>query len=552
MRRFQGKGVCGGVAIGKTAVLHRASPTVTKTHICDIDGELRRLQGAMHRAKEQLSVLCGETKQMLGEDEAQIFEIHAMMLEDEDFTDAVFEMIGTTHCNAEYAVQTVAAQFAERFSSMEDAYMQARSADVRDIGNRLLQCLTAHADSTVGLTAPCILCADDLTPSETAGLKPHTVLGFATAGGSANSHTAILARSMNIPAIVGLGKEFFHALRDGETILLDGDTGECILSPDAATLLAAQEKQNRIARRMAALHALREEKTVTQDGAEIALYANIGHPNDVHGALQNGAEGIGLFRSEFIYLSQHSFPDEITQFCAYREVLEQMQQRRVIIRTLDIGADKQAAYFRLPHEENPALGVRGIRLCLNQTEVFLTQLRALYRASVYGRLAIMFPMITTADELKQTLALCRQVEAELTAEGIPFSRTMEFGIMIETPAAALISDQLAGSVDFFSIGTNDLTQYTLACDRQNPKLDHLNEPPHEAVLRLIDMTVRNAHDRGIWVGICGELAADPALTERFLRGGVDELSVSPKDILPLREKIRSFSLELPAPHSKKD
>lgn len=551
MIRFQGKGVCGGVAIGKIAVLRRAPLTVTKTQIGSPNTELLRLQRAVQTATQQLSALSSETKQTLGDEEAQIFEIHAMMLEDEDFISAITETITASGCNAEYAVQSAATEFAARFSAMEDAYMQARAADVRDIGNRLLRCLTSHTEATPDRNAPCILCADDLTPSETAGLRSDTVLGFATAGGAANSHTAILARSMNIPAIVGLGTDFFDALQEGEILLVDGDTGECILAPDEAAIRAAEEKQSRIARRIASLHALKSEKTITKDGTKIELYANIGSAQDVNTALQNGAEGIGLFRSEFLYLQQSTCPDEITQMNAYRAVLEQMPRRKVIIRTLDIGADKQAPYLHLPPEENPALGVRGIRLCLEQSALFLTQLRALYRASVYGRLGIMFPMITTVDELEETLTLCKRAEAELTAEEIPFSRSIEFGIMIETPAAALISHELAQKVDFFSIGTNDLTQYTLACDRQNPRLEHLNEPPHEAVFKLIEETVHSAHANGIWVGICGELAADAALTEALLRMGVDELSVAPKDILPLREKIRSLSLgELP--HSKKD
>lgn len=540
MRRFNGKAVCGGVAMGKVRLMQRKGIISEKTVVHDTAAEQNRLQQAVTRAREQLLALAEQTKTQLGESQAQIFEIHAMMLEDEDFMGCIEETITQQHCNAEYAVQHAAAVFAEGFAAMEDAYMQARAADVKDIGARLLQNLSHQQDTAELDASPCILCADDLSPSETAGLSADTVLGFATALGSTNSHTAILARSMNIPAIVGLGNDFLAALQEGETILVDGDTGECILAPDAQTIRAAEEKQNRIAQRIAALHTLRTAETITADGKKIRLYANIGGAKDMKQALQNGAEGIGLYRSEFLYLQQDALPDEETQYRAYRRLLEQMPTSLVIIRTLDIGADKQIPYLPLPHEENPALGVRGIRLCLARPELFRTQLRALYRASVHGKLGLMFPMITEAAELRQTLAICAQVRESLRQEGIPCGEQIQHGVMIETPSAAICSAELAPLVDFFSIGTNDLTQYTLACDRQNPQLEYLHGASSQAVLKLIADTVKNAHEQGIWVGICGEMAADTALTENLLQMGVDELSVSPKDILPLRQHICSL------------
>ncbi len=540
MTRFYGKAVCGGVAIGKVQLLHRTQIQSDKTEIYDTEAEIKRLQKAVTIAREQLLALSEQTKEQLGVSEAQIFEIHAMMLEDADFIGCIQDTITEQRCNTEYAVQQAATEFAAGFAAMEDAYMQARAADVKDIGARLLRCLSHQQDTNAKRNTPCILCADDLSPSETAGLSTNTVLGFATAHGSTGSHTAILARSMNIPAIVGLGDDFLAALHDGERILVDGDTGECVLSPDEQTIRAAEEKQNRIAERIAALHTLRTAETITADGKKITLYANIGNANDMQQALQNGTEGIGLYRSEFLYLQQTDLPDEDTQYHAYRRLLEQMPQSRVIIRTLDMGADKQIPYMHLPHEENPALGVRGIRLCLARREMFCTQLRALYRASVHGKLSIMFPMITTVEELQETLAICEDARTMLREKSIPYADQIEHGVMIETPSAALLSAELASLVDFFSIGTNDLTQYTLACDRQNPQLEHLHATPSEAVLQLIAGTVENAHTNGIWVGICGEMAANPALTERFVQMGIDELSVSPRDILPLREHIRSL------------
>ncbi len=542
MTRFYGKGVCGGVAIGKVQQLKRAQTDHTKRRIDDTNAELHRLEAAITTARIQLLTLSAQTKAQLGDAEAQIFEIHAMMLEDVDFTEAITDCIRNEQCNAEYAVESAAKAFAQNFAAMDDTYMQARAADVKDIGERLLRCLSDAESTSNPSVGDCILCADDLSPSETAELSGNAVLGFATAHGSTGSHTAILARSMNIPAIVGLGTEFLSSLHDGDTLLLDGDTGECIVSPDAQTIRNAEEKQNRITERMAALHILRNVETVTADGKKIALYANIGNVNDMQQALQNGAEGIGLYRSEFLYLQQPTLPNEEVQYRAYRQMLEQMPNQKVVIRTLDIGADKQVSYLQLEHEENPALGLRGIRLCLARPELLRTQLRALYRASIHGRLCIMFPMITTAEELQSTLSVCKDVRETLQAEKSPFSNDVEHGIMIETPSAAILSSQLAKQVDFFSIGTNDLTQYTLACDRQNPKLEYLHAKPAQAVNDLIAYTVKNAHSNGIWVGICGELAAHTELTKNFIALGVDELSVSPKDILPMREHIRNLHM----------
>lgn len=540
MRRFYGKAVCGGVAIGKVLVMQHKELQQEKMEIQNTKAEQNRLQQAIEHAKEQLQGLAAQTKAQLGEAQAQIFEIHSMMLEDEDLIGCMKETITQQHCNAEFAVQHATAVFAARFAAMNDPYMQARAADVKDIGSRLLRCLSHRQDTAITGAARCILCADDLSPSETAGLSTESVLGFATAQGSASSHTAILARSMNIPAIVGLGDAFLSALQDDTTILIDGDTGECILAPDAQTIHKAEEKQNSIAKRNAALHTLRTAKTITADGKTIRLYANIGNEKDIQQALQNGAEGVGLYRSEFLYLQQNALPDEETLYHAYCHLLQQMPTSLIIIRTLDIGADKQIPYLPLPHEENPALGVRGIRLCLARPQLFVTQLRALYRASVYGKLGIMFPMITQAEELQQALAICAQVRQTLRKEGIPFCENTAHGVMIETPAAAICSAELASLVDFFSIGTNDLIQYTLACDRQNPQLEYLHSATSAAVMQLMAKTIQNAHAKGIWVGVCGEMASDPARTKTLLQMGVDELSVSPKDILPLRAHIRNL------------
>ncbi len=540
MRRFYGKAVCGGVAIGKVLLMQHKELQQEKTEVHDTKAEQDRLQQAIENAKKQLQALATQTKAQLGEAQAQIFEIHSMMLEDEDFIGCIKETITQQRCNAEYAVQHATAVFAARFAAMNDSYMQARAADVKDIGNGLLRCLSHRQDTVITGVADCILCADDLSPSETAGLSTESVLGFATEQGSASSHTAILARSMNIPAIVGLGDTFLSALQDDITILIDGDIGECILAPDAQTIRKAEEKQNSIAKRNAALHTLRTAKTITADGKTIRLYANIGNENDIQQALQNGAEGVGLYRSEFLYLQQDALPDEETQYHAYCHLLKQMPTGLIIIRTLDIGADKQMPYLPLPREENPALGVRGIRLCLARPQLFVTQLRALYRASVHGKLGIMFPMITKTEELQQALTICAQVRQALRKEGIPFCENTAHGVMIETPAAAICSAELAPLVDFFSIGTNDLIQYTLACDRQNPQLEYLHNATSAAVIRLMAETIQNAHAKGIWVGVCGEMASDPALTKTLLQMGVDELSVSPKDILPLRAHIRDL------------
>ena len=428
------------------------------------------------------------------------------------------------------------------FSAIDDSYMQARSADVRDISNRLILCLKETGQSSLIADEKVIICADDLAPSETVALEKDKVLAFVTAHGSYNSHTAILARNMNIPAIIGVGGEFLNAIEDGELAIANGFTGEFIVHPDEKILEEAKAKQREEEEKRELLEKLRGKDNVTLDGTKINIYANIGSVEDVGAVLVNDAGGIGLFRSEFLYLGREDYPSEEEQFKAYKRVLESMASKKVIIRTLDIGADKQADYFNLDKEENPALGLRAIRLCLTRPEMFKTQLRALYRASIYGKLGIMFPMITSTEELEQIFSLCEEVKAELTADGLKYSDTIELGIMIETPAAAVISDQLAPMVDFFSVGTNDLTQYTLACDRQNPKVDPFCDIHHEAILRLIEMATQNAHKNGAWIGICGELAADTRLTERFLRMGIDELSVSPSFVLKVRDVVRKLDL----------
>ncbi len=543
MAVFKGKGVYGAVAVGKALIFKRQAAQVRRVSVQDTEHELERVNSAKELAVQQLEQIHEKALKEVGETNAEIFEIHIMMLDDEDYNESIKSIIETQKVNAEYAVAVTSDNFAEMFSSMDDAYMQARSADVKDISNRLIACLTDSGDNTSVLDDKMIVCADDLAPSETVSLDKDKVLAFVTAFGSSNSHTAILARNMNIPAVIGVGQEFLDALEDGCLVGVDGHTGEVFVSPDEQTVRQLEQKQAEDIRKKQLLQELKGKENVTLDGTKINIFANIGGVGGIGAVFANDAGGIGLFRSEFLYLESEDYPTEEQQFQAYKKVLESMSGKKVVIRTLDIGADKQIDYFRLDKEDNPALGFRAIRICLTRPELFRTQLRALYRASAFGELGIMFPMITSVSEVQKCLDMCEQVRNELSAEGIRFNESTELGIMIETPAAAVISDKLAPMVDFFSVGTNDLTQYTLACDRQNAKLEPFVDTHHEAVLRLIEMSAKNAHANNAWIGICGELAADLSLTEEFLKMGIDELSVSPPFVLPLREKVRSISLK---------
>ena len=543
MTVFKGKGVYAAVAIGKVSVFKRQAASVRREKIQDTAKELERVEKAKALAIEQLSAIHEKALKEVGETNAEIFEIHIMMLEDDDYNDSIKSIIETQQVNAEYAVAVTSDNFADMFASMEDAYMQARAADVKDISNRLIACLNGSGAAAVSSDEMMIVCADDLAPSETVSLDKDKVLAFVTAFGSSNSHTAILARNMNIPAVIGVGEEFLSAITDGDMMIVDGHTGEVFVSPDEQTIEKLKAKQAEDTRKKQLLQQLKGKENVTLDGTKIKIFANIGGVGSIGSVLANDAGGIGLFRSEFLYLESEDYPTEEQQFAAYKKVLESMAGKQVIIRTLDIGADKQIDYFKLDKEDNPALGFRAIRICLTRPEIFRTQLRALYRASVYGDLGIMFPMITSVSEVEKCKAMCGEVKAELKAEGIPINENTQIGIMIETPAAALVSDKLAPLVNFFSIGTNDLTQYTLACDRQNAKLETFVDTHHEAILRLIEMSAKNAHEHGAWIGICGELAADTTLTETFLRMGIDELSVSPPFVLPLRERVRAIDLK---------
>ena len=543
MKVFKGKGVYGAVAVGRAQVFKRQEAQVRRIRVDDTAAELERLEAAKAMAIEQLSDIYEKALREVGETNAQIFDIHMMMIEDDDYNDSIKGIIETQSVNAEYAVAVTSDTFAEMFASMEDSYMQARSADVRDISNRIIACLSDSEKSEHQAEECMIVCADDLAPSETVSLDKDKVLAFVTAYGSANSHTAILARNMNIPAVIGIGEEFLNELEDGVQLIVDGHTGTVITDPDEVTVQQYTKKQQEDAHKKALLQELKGKENITKDGTSIKIFANIGGVDEIGAVLANDAGGIGLFRSEFLYLESSDYPDEEQQFRAYKKVLESMAGKKVIIRTLDIGADKQIDYFGLDKEDNPALGLRAVRICLTRPEIFRTQLRALYRASVYGSLGIMFPMINSVSDVEKCLAACEQAKSELAAEGVPFSDSVETGIMIETPAAAIISDRLAAMVDFFSVGTNDLTQYTLACDRQNAKLEPFIDTHHEAILRLIELSAKNAHEHGAWIGICGELAADTSLTETFLRMGIDELSVSAPFVLPLREKVRSISLK---------
>ena len=542
MEKYQGKSVYGAIAVGRISIFKRQDVQVKRIKVEDINAEIARLEAAKENAIAQLQEIYEKALREVGEVNAQIFEIHMMMVEDDDYNEAIIEMIHGQNVNAEYAVAVTADNFAEMFSSMDDSYMQARAADVRDISNRIIACMSdVGCDNSVS-DEKVIICADDLAPSETVSLDKDKVLAFVTAHGSSNSHTAILARNMNIPAIIGVGEQFLGQIKDGDMAIADGFAGQFIWNPDEETLAAAKQKLEAESEKKALLQKLKGKENITFDGTRINIYANIGSVDNIGAVLLNDAGGIGLFRSEFLYLENNDYPTEEEQFKVYKRALESMATKNVIIRTLDIGADKQADYFKLDKEENPALGLRAIRLCLSRPEIFKVQLRALYRASVYGKLGIMFPMITSVSELEEILAICEQVKKELTADNIEYADSIELGIMIETPAAAIISDKLAAMVDFFSVGTNDLTQYMLACDRQNPHIERFCDPHHEAILRLIEMSAQNAHKYGAWIGICGELAADTTLTETFLRMGIDELSVSPSFVLKVRDAVRKIDL----------
>lgn len=542
MRIFKGKGVCSAIAMGQICVFKRLDASVKRHIIKDSEAEISRLERAKLLAKQELSAIYDKALYEVGETNASIFEIHIMMIDDDDYNESIKSIIRTQHVNAEYAVSVAKENFASMFSAMDDSYMQARAADVKDISNRIIACLSDKEQYDILPDEKVIICADDLAPSETVSLDKEKVLAFVTAYGSSNSHTAILARNMNIPALIGLGEEFLDEISDGDMAIVDGFTGELYLEPDDRTLSKMEKKRQADLEKRMLLHKLKGKDNTTLDGRRVEIFANIGSVQEIGSVLLNDAGGIGLFRSEFLYLEQNDYPTEEQQFSIYRKVLESMAGKKVVIRTLDIGADKKCAYFGLGNEENPALGFRAIRICLSRPQIFKTQLRALYRASVYGRLSIMFPMVTSVGEVERILSICQLVKAELEAQGQDFDKDVELGIMIETPAAAIISDRLAPLVDFFSIGTNDLTQYTLACDRQNPLLEPFCDTHHEAVMRLIEKTCEAGHSHGCWVGICGELAADTSLTEKFLRIGIDELSVSPSNVLRVRDRVRSIDL----------
>ena len=538
MVKFNGKGVYGAIALGKISVFKRKETAVKRIHVEDIQAEKLRLESAKEKAVNELQEIYNKALKEVGEANAQIFEIHMMMIQDDDYNDSISSIIETQSVNAEYAVAVTADNFSEMFAAMDDAYMQARSADVKDISNRIINCLSSDGEKSEMADEKVIICADDLAPSETVLLDKDKVLAFVTASGSSNSHTAILARNMNIPAVIGAGEEFLKSIKNGDFAAVDGYTGEIFINPDDETKTQLENKRAEDEDKKRLLQELKGKENITLDGTKINIYANIGGVDNIGAVLANDAGGIGLFRSEFLYLESNDYPTEEQQFTAYRKVLESMAGKKVIIRTLDIGADKQVDYFNLEKEENPAMGYRAIRICLTRPEIFKTQLRALYGASAYGNLGIMFPMITSVSELDKILAICEEVKKELISEGVEVSDKVELGVMIETPAAAIISDRLAPMVDFFSVGTNDLTQYTLAIDRQNEKLDLFYEAHHPAVLRMIEMTVKAGHKYGAWVGICGELGADQRLTPKFLEMGLDELSVAPSSVLPIRKLIR--------------
>ena len=539
MQCFQGKSVYKGIAMGPIVVLKKNDYQVKRTRIEDPEAEVKRVDTALEKSKEQLQKLYDKAVREVGEASAAIFEVHQMMLEDDDYLEAIQNTIRTEQVNAEYAVATTGDNFAAMFASMDDDYMKARSADIKDISERLVRNLSGQEDADLSSIEPSVIVADDLSPSETVQMDKDKILAFVTVHGSTNSHTAILARMMNIPALIGVPMEL-EELKTGMTAVVDGFAGTVTFDPDEDTKTETEQKMKEEAEKLRLLQELKGKENVTLDGHKINIYANIGSVGDIGYVLENDAGGIGLFRSEFLYLGRNDFPTEEEQFQAYKQAVQMMAGKKVIIRTLDIGADKQVDYFNLGNEDNPALGYRAIRICLTQKDIFKTQLRALLRAAVYGNLSIMYPMITSTEEVKKIYEIVAEVEAELKEQEVQY-KIPEQGIMIETPAAAIISDRLAEMVDFFSIGTNDLTQYTLAIDRQNEKLDEFYNPHHEAILRMIQMVVDNAHKCGKWAGICGELGADLTLTEQFVRMGVDELSVAPSMVLKLRKIVREMN-----------
>ena len=541
MHCFQGKSVYKGIAMGPVVVLKKNDYQVKRTRIEDAEAEAARVDVALKASQEQLQKLYDKAVKEVGEASAAIFEVHQMMLEDEDYLEAIQNMIRTEQVNAEYAVAVTGDNFAEMFASMDDDYMKARSADIKDISERLVRNLSGQGDVDLSSIEPSVIVADDLSPSETVQMDKDKILAFVTVHGSTNSHTAILARMMNIPALIGV-KMDLEELQTGMTAVVDGFGGKVTFEPDEELKAQTEARMQEEEEKLKLLQELKGKENITLDGRKINIYANIGSVGDIGYVMENDAGGIGLFRSEFLYLGRNDFPTEEEQFQAYKQAVQMMAGKKVIIRTLDIGADKQVDYFNLGNEDNPAMGYRAIRICLKQPEIFKTQLRALLRAAVYGNLSIMYPMITSTEEVKRIYEIVAEVEGELKAQEIQY-KTPEQGIMIETPAAAIISDRLAEMVDFFSIGTNDLTQYTLAIDRQNEKLDEFYNPHHEALLRMIQMVVDNAHKCGKWAGICGELGADPTLTEQFVRMGLDELSVAPSMVLKLRKIVREMNVE---------
>lgn len=537
MITLEGKSVFGGVAIGKIQFYKRNEITIKRTRVEDVEAEVERFQNAKAKTLELLKGLYEKALEDVGEANAMIFEAHQLMLEDPDYVESIENIIRTQDVNTEYAIGATADNFAAIFEAMDDAYMQGRAADVRDVSERLLQALSSQNETVMVMDEPVIIAADDLVPSETVQLDKEKVLSFVTMYGSANSHTAILARTMNIPAVIGLG-EALKEEYDGKVAIVDGVDGKVYIDPDEETMASMQKKQKKDQEQKELLNQLKGKENVTKSGQKVNVYANIGNLADVGAVLKNDAGGIGLFRSEFLYLESDTYPTEEQQFAVYKKVAETMAGKKVIIRTLDIGADKQVDYFKLDKEDNPALGYRAIRICLTRPEIFKTQLRALYRASAYGQISIMFPMIISVAEVKKIKEIVEEVKAELRTEGAAFREDVELGIMIETPAAVMVSRELAKEVDFFSVGTNDLTQYTLAIDRQNQKLEDFYDSHHPAVLAMIRMAAESAHAEGKWIGICGELGADVTLTETFLKMGIDELSVAPGMVLKVRQKIR--------------
>ena len=541
MQYFQGKSVYKGIVMGPVAVLKKNDYQVKRARIEDPEAEVKRVEEAVEVSKKQLGRLYDKAVREVGEASAAIFEVHQMMLEDEDYLESMENMIRIELVNAEYAAAATGDNFAEMFAAMDDEYMKARSADVKDISERLVRNLSGEGDNDLSSMEPSIIVADDLSPSETVQMDKEKILAFVTVHGSTNSHTAILARMMNIPALIGVPMDL-NGLKTGMTAVVDGFSGQVIFEPEEDVQKETEKRMQEEAEKQKLLEELKGKENVTPDGRKINIYANIGSVGDLGYVMENDAGGIGLFRSEFLYLGRNDFPTEEEQFQAYKQAVQTMAGKKVIIRTLDIGADKQVEYFNLGKEENPALGYRAIRICLKQPEIFKAQLRALFRAAVYGNLSVMYPMITSTEEVEKIYAIVAEVEEELKAQEVQY-KIPEQGIMIETPAAVMISDRLAEMVDFFSIGTNDLTQYTLAIDRQNEQLDDFYNPHHEAVLRMIRMVVENAHKCGKWAGICGELGADLTLTEQFVRMGVDELSVAPSMILKLRKIVREMKAE---------